>query len=759
MAEPLPDGAVDSGDTLSVSISCSMRVLMGVNVIISAGTPGRLWELRDVGAYGSGSEEGTSSGYYQLDLYYQSTFVATLVGPDFYSDIPSEDVFQWSDLYDLSVTHGPYRRGVYLDSIDPGADLPILWTNRSYRTQSYADEDTEFLSACAGYDSGTLHYQPGGGSAAWDTGTNPGMTPEGMDEPEGLQIEIALGTFDPIVEDHIAEWRSVTVNSPIDTSGLSSLRLSGHSAADIWGIWHATLGDIAAAGLPTTVIYDGRVSQFGATADNWAQVVDRGLLCPNPGDHITFPSANGTYVRHHASWLDAPPQFFDFTIYSTWAAAQDPALSSDDLQIPLRCCPPLMDCSARSEYQPVILTPAASVNVHRPDSIRPSDWITSDGAKITVAEGANSVFTVISTGAHVTRTFVESWRAALGNNENYRHVKHAASADDIWFWALYRYLRLTINAASAGTLTLEIDYVDLEVDDNHETIRSVSYTEHAQTASYSVAVAAGANTVDIDLCFPSGGGPIYVSRVDELRLSGFAVGTYTLSALSLVATADFYLKYAVGVPRQRGDYSAIQLHANGAAGLQKVPDTASKADETDAYADFETGGNVRYVDPLTGTGTGTILDFERTAQDFADALNQVEGVDCSFDSAAEDAALEDSFANTLAPSFADWLHPVVPYSRPVADVDLGLWASVACREIRVIPGYTFRLWFDWPLWGAVDALVTTDAGGAVGAGESIEAYRTDTGATLATNSTDADGYVVCTPVPANEDLTIAMRTP
>ncbi len=790
MAHQALGGAVESVASRSVTVSCTAKLTnldRGDN-----GPPGHVpgdadWDgkatiaLIEVPGLQTRIEGhwGTASGpLYEREVY----LVADWLGGSGYvlleDEADSSPVPVDSDLYSLTCTISGLRRGDSLENIG-AAETPNLWKNRRRKRLWYADGYTTLTITCAGHTA-TLYLVGGltGGPPSWDTVQDDTLTPR------------LWGTLGPITCQAttwnasyvMVEYRSVTSDGALmDTADINDT-FAGCIAAGSGGFdVKSATGSGSGMAAPWRFWYFGRISKFGEDADDWARVLDTfyvpeqtyppdsSLKTPQQ-DYLTFPAdtSAGTVEVQITSHERKNKNFngtFYFDLDPAWMGAEDPPLPSADAKIPIFGQPPLLPADETSTYQPVRITPLETVEVHRPDGNTPSSWASSDVGLITVAEGASSVFTVASTGAHVTRTFLSGWRAALGDNENYRTVKHTAG-DDVWWWAQFAYLRLTINAPADGTLTLVVNWVDLEVSDNHETSRDVTYTEHPYSATYAVPVVSGANTVVVDLLFPASstaGVPCYPTRVDSLVLSGFAVGEYTLSGIKLLAVEAPYLKHAIGVPRVRavagdpmGDASAIQITGDGAMGLQAVPDTLAKPDEVNDYAPAMTGGNIRYWDPLTGTVSEDVQDFQRTLQDFTDALNQVEGLEAVFDTDAEDEALKDAYSETLGPSPAEWLLPVVPFERMTLGGALDLDAALVLREEVICNGDEFLIWIDWPLWGARDVLVTED-GGRAPAGVDLQAYRNDTSATVATGSTDASGYAVLTPVPFNEDLEIGVR--
>ncbi len=723
---------------------------------------------------------GTASGpLYEREVYLHADWLGS---PDYVlledvadsSPVPTD-----SDLYSFTATISGLRLGVALSNIG-AAEAPNLWTNRRATEGWYADGYTTLEITCAGESSGVLYLVGGlmGGPPSWNAVQDDTLTPRyfGPIGQIACQATTNNGSYVQV------EYRSITSDGEVMDTGDINDTFAGCIAAGSGG-FDVQSGAGSGSGMyaPWRFRYDGRISKFGTTADDWARVSDQYIV---PGqtypadssaktpqaDYITFPADNDLYTVQITSHERRNKNFggtHSFDLDAAWMLSQDPILLSVDERIPIRVTPTLLDPADRNPYLPVEIGIDSALNVHRPDGNTPSSWVSSDVGKITVAEGASSVFTVTATGAHVTRTLVEGWRASLGNNENYRNLKHTAG-DDIWAWLMYGFLRLTINVPANGTLTLVVAWVDLEVDDNHETTRAVSYTEHPYTATYQVPVTTGANVVDVDLFFPvstTATVPCFPTRVDSLTLSGFAVGTYTLSAISLIPKSSAWVKHCIGVPRLRatgsdpiGDASALQVTVDGSAGLQAVPDTAAKPEEVGSYLPVATGGNIRYWDPLIGTGSGIVMDFQRTLEDFIDAVNQIEGLTAIFTTATEEAVLEDFYGATIGPSDAEWLLPIVPYVRMAAGTSLEPDVMPIVREWVITNSQEYRIWVDWPLWGDADVLLAQDGARGPG-GVAVEAFRTDTGATVATSTTDTSGYAVISPCPANEAVIIDVRLP
>lgn len=687
----------------------------------------------------------------------------------------------WSQTYNLTETLANFRIGVKLETLSSNAPL---FAQEDYQLTYclFADENTTVETSFGGFTIGPYYFGGSGNlyfSGQFGETPTPGLTPFSFGQ-EGPGIAFG-GQSNSLAAEEQIRLRGLSVNGvSLNTDGLSQGTLLGigSGGANLNGVGTGS----ASAGAPIQIAVDIDISQFGGdttaaritdTYKTVQQLHGDGSQKSPQADYLTCPVSE-SYAIPVQSWethQKSAPAYWQYTVQNAWAQAYTfrgvaaPWLNTD-YAVPIWQPAPRLFGSgpASGYYQPVSLTLAASLNVHRPDGNTPSSFVTSDGAKLTVSEGANStVFQVAATGATATRTLAEDWRTWIADSaqpvDAYTYTDHnslGSTNQDIWCWDSYSYLRCTIDAPAAVSLTLTVTGVYLDVTDSHTTgsdrRTDMTQVEVPWTRTYTLSLQSGTNISDVDLLFPNEGtGPLVgYGRVDTIAFSGFAVGDYTVRGLSLVATEQGYLKCDFGPPAQRGDYSALWLAQDGAAVLGAWPDTAYKPDETGTY-----GGGLRYVEPLTGSMTGTIQDSQLSVETFWTYPNRWEGWTTIYSQAAEDAANEDNQGNSIGGGIAQWTRPIVPHERfrPGQAYQPKVQPVVA----RVVPtaGRTYTLYSRWNAGhGAIEALVKEEGGnGRLGPGETFSFTDPPTGIVLGTGETDESSYVVVTPLPANDSIT------
>jgi hypothetical protein len=123
-----------------------------------------------------------------------------------------------------------------------------------------------------------------------------------------------------------------------------------------------------------------------------------------------------------------------------------------------------------------------------------------------------------------------AWWAALPNGE------------DVWNWSNYSYLAVGITAPAPGTVTLTLTVQVPTLYDPCYTSAAdrwgeFTFTQTERTFTYSVAVVAGANAVQVDLCKPNEGmvpeGDYRLCRVSNVQFTLPETGEWTLTDLRL----------------------------------------------------------------------------------------------------------------------------------------------------------------------------------------------------------------------------------
>lgn len=651
--------------------------------------------------------------------------------------------FAWTD----SITG--LRLGMTIELIDPLDPNPHFASDYIVRFHWFGDENTTRVTTFAGLTGPTQYMQPGGTFAGTKV---PGMTPVDLGATIGniaFGATVANQGVNPELQVKIRGLGATATT--IDTTGLNNSGvLIGLGGGDVDGYFAGTNTAKAESVMANYVLTESaEVTKFGG--------VDAGASVVNAdGDvHTTPYSELLTWTDTSWDGGDNRSGTRSMAIQAAWAAAQNPALPSDDRSLLANLNPP----RGGGDYLPVTVTVAPEIDVQRPDGGRPSDWVSDDTNKLTVTEGsAATTFDAAQSGAYAERTFAHDWKHRVGLFGTgdplfaitaYERTRHRAG-EDIWGWSTYAFLRVRVTVPKDTALILTVKGTTLEVSDPHETslparIAGYSATGTEWTKTYALFAREGTRDYDLDLLFPNEGPrPFYPDRIDSLKLAGFQVGSYTLHEVKLIAKGPAYLKWAFGKQVQRDDYSAWGLAVDGSFVYGNLPDQAVKPDEIGA-----TGGNPRYIDPLTGSGSGLNFDTQYTLSELCDKLAGQEGVTVSYSDTVHNARMVDAQGKELSPELAQFMKPMVPYAGLTPGEGYQPDCCVAAGQVEIPNAVHFTLPWRLPIYGGIEALVTTLEGERVGDGIKINAVRADTGAVVASGFTDRFGYVCVSPIPAN----------
>lgn len=394
--------------------------------------------------------------------------------------------------------------------------------------------------------------------------------------------------------------------------------------------------------------------------------------------------------------------------------------------------------------------------------LSPTAWTTT--GSVTVSANTPPLDIVVSgAGATVTRSLLSHWRnwndsgdPLFEATDDYTATARAAysvggATPDVWGWGRYAYLRASFSAAPAATLVLTITW-DVILEDN--TIVTVD-------RSYSKAVN-GAGDYEFDLLFPDEGDvPFYGERVKEFTISGFAVGTYTLTDLELYTDEDAYVRWGSRLSTDTGGVTIAQdgqmciAHwgrDTSSDGEDENGDFLIDHDKDDMNGVFEYG--LSETDPISiewlggAVGRGTAA----TLQAILNELSLMEGVTASYNGATLEAALTDG-TNTIGTAgtrAAGWLLPNLPGDRHAANVAYNLPARFMCSDILAPAGRTTAntIWYARSRLGCViEGQGVTLARGRAAAAQTVNARAFVEGAataddpSLGSAATDASGFV------------------
>lgn len=777
MPSKLSSGFVDTGITTSVSYSGSMRIKLSPFTVSNPPPPSPVasigfWTLYNGSFAGGGPPcgPGEAEGYWRVLLDGPMNTPHTPWQTEYQEFSCRPDVNSESGWYSVSTQVGPLRLGMRYVRIGSTPKYPDFWTDYEVQYSWFADRNTVLNTSCSTPD-GTFY----GDTQYYTTHVYPWSFEQEEDDFDALGFALGVGGPGSLQfqvynagpggnPDYVfANFAGLaTDNRLVDTSELNFGPLVGTGGGSVEGRGFSS-------GNPPTL---GQVGYWAY----WTEDIDVTAFGGGSTGALIRDSdtPSNTYqcpVRVHRSyqWVNwprtepSPSPTRSFTIDSTWASEQPVPFRSDDRQIMLMMKPKDVGGGA---YYPLTLLISETLDINRPDgaSTPPSEWEPSDTGKITVTENAtNTVFSVSNSSGTATRMLTQQWKHRVGiygtsdpdfGIVEYQHTKHMEE-EDIYCWDTYSFLWVDLTAPASGDITLTLDGNYLSVVDPHTTgsDRVDNYEATLTPFSYQYVIPAqtGRHTYYLDLCFPENtDGPVYPSRIDEMTLSDFHTGTYTLHALQLKARGNAYLKVDYGPPVQRQDYSAIWLALDGSSPTGALPDQAYKYDEVGASP--QAGGGIRFVEPLTGAVTGIVQDSQMSLTGFWGVLNGMEGISAEYSLAASDAALEDAYGTKLTcEGLAQTLQPLVPFavddphSAVVPDVEYHPPCSLNCRQVTIPPGHGFTVYSRWNAgYGALEALVVDEDTG----------LRAEAGIELTAGSgslgvTDEYGFVIVTPVPAN----------
>lgn len=778
----LPGGYVRRPETISISGSATLCVRAN-----SQDGPIETFPGNSVGFSGRGiaaKSWPTPGGLYELFVY---TYGTGIPGDPTYDYLHTDcqllehfytsDRYAWSQSYDVGFTYSGMILGARY-SIDEHTNGGPDFSYRHGRLEHawFVDENTVFTLTGLGFEYSWNPY-PGGIQelGTWVTGAafaGSVINPQGVDAGYITNMVMSGVTIDT----------TGFLNGPLKGLG------GGTAAVNTsYGPGYNGIGEVDP---PVIINYDLNISKFGKQAWGGATLRDSvltvshydshgNLLSPYYADGIETPF-NGQIVFPMQNWsngyvngLDALEHTFSLDI--DWMAEQDPHLPSDDSIVPIQGpCP-----SGDADYDAIQLDILPEIECHRPDGVKLSDYVNTDG-KITVSEGASeTTFAVNAAGGTVKRTLARQWDHYFDPTDPdftfdlCRKTKHV-TGEDIYGWNTYAYMDLVFRCPVACTVTMAVSAVRYAVLDTYtlpDSERRANYQAIPIDASQEYTFALDAlpgedQTVRVKLLFPDAGGPAYLGRVTAVEFRGFGVGTIILKSQKLISATEesgehageyypYYVKVSPGPPVQRGKYSFVGISHDGSPVVMLTPDTAYKQHEVLGH-----GGNLRYCEPLTSSVEGVgPLDYQIDIGTVAGWLNAIEGVEATYNGAASDSALGDGDAE-IGPENADWLIPVYPVTaddsldrRFVPGTPQSLRARPMCRTLGITNGIEWEVKVDHALMFGIEVQAKVGNEPAP-EGVAMQAYYMDGEDkivdALASGVTDQNGYCVVAPIPADE---------
>lgn len=201
-------------------------------------------------------------------------------------------------------------------------------------------------------------------------------------------------------------------------------------------------------------------------------------------------------------------------------------------------------------WQMITCSLPSTVNINDPPYVsRPTNWVNVSGC--TVA-GDSWLVTANTTAPKVKRTFATRYWLRLANLQGYSEdpelprdfnwpiiklanydiagvddgavIAAAVPAEDVCHWAEYANVLLGITAPKAGTITMTVRYSTVSVTDpcySGVAYRAAEweYTRSQWVVNYEIDVAAGANSIQVDLCTPTENADPFLWHVDEVEFT------------------------------------------------------------------------------------------------------------------------------------------------------------------------------------------------------------------------------------------------
>lgn len=597
------------------------------------------------------------------------------------------------------------------------------------------------------YDGGELEYAWFTDSASgytWEIGGNTVRTFSGSEPPQNHTSGGELLSFSS---------QGVTLNNPIFPMARMKDFLSNGDA--MTGVGPIEDPGTYFVGLNWNWTAEIRTVDENGSDAYAADVLYGGVVSTTPASPTRF------FVQDIGDVVGAPRQFHqveEAVLTDPWLSAQQVRPYDADLACTIEGQVPLTPSAAFTTYNVGTITLDATADV----LLSATAWTTV--GSVTVSANVPPLDIVASAlGASVRRALAESWRdwndSGSGDFEiedQYTSTKHdfyaSGASDDVWGWARWAYLDVTFSAVPAGAhnLTFTIEWAIIRED------LSVLTCERTYTVPVN-----GAATKRIDLLFPNeGDNPHFNERVDAIRISGFLVGTYTVTQVRLVADEDAYVKLGA---RKEGDRGGLVLAQDGQFCLghwnQDVPlGGDDNGDGLTDYAKDDQNGvfDVRAAetDPQTeehlGGAAGMLAD---TLEGWFTEPNALEGASAAYSSGALVAALTDGFGVAIlsASTFpAYWMLPNLPHERVAPGGTLTVYARLIVTEITLPAGLAAgamvvhlrnRLGCALEAQGVTATRARGASGQTVTARASLSGGRSSTDTALDTGTSDASGYV------------------
>jgi len=389
------------------------------------------------------------------------------------------------------------------------------------------------------------------------------------------------------------------------------------------------------------------------------------------------------------------------------ASAREQHLRESDLTISLRVpAVNATDCHTPSgfDWNGVSISHRDNVGLYGPGPAQDhTDWVGSGGANSPDGAGA---FSVTASGIPALKlTLACNYDVRQGNvplssapegppiiywvrKADYYYATEAVR-ESAYCWLGFAWMNVTFNAPSACDLTMRVVYNTYSYADNHltDSTRSSSYKDPAtaHTATFTVPLIAGANTIPVCIGLPEEGGHPLFERVVSVSFEGFSDGNWTIGEPSLVLDAE------------TGGLTSVKTFEGAVEEYRKGGFSATCDAVYEYYAGDQSNRNwvektLPFFDQTIGASSGYDLTTAFSLTTFADLIEATsEAFSASLYTAGYEAACKDNEApqNTLG---FDICYPAAHKpTRPLQqNIDNGyLNCCIRCGTWTMVPGIRY----------------------------------------------------------------------
>jgi len=366
-------------------------------------------------------------------------------------------------------------------------------------------------------------------------------------------------------------------------------------------------------------------------------------------------------------------------VNAAWAAANYENVDPTDL--PCTIEESGLGCDPEVEWEGFAVRRSAAVGVQKPAdaSALPSLWNPLVDTRVEQGTIITEVYIQPgATAASVRRTLLEDYFrlyitstgiATYGLPGAYRNLKHQAESD-VWNWENYKFLELSYTSGHAQRIWLTVEYWANTVTDSHvtggervtdflnenpsRTLQSVAFAiDIIQTEPSQIA------TAYIDLAMPD---LPELRHVYRLTLSGFENETESEWLFCIVDLRLVQRNPTSGAETGLTDAKITFARPDGGLPISYTGFTATAEGDRccrppDQIHTLCGEAGLDFCERLTGSGSGTILDFMRTLPEWFTELNRQEGfsvsgagdspMPCQFGHSTYDAAFVDADGNDM----------------------------------------------------------------------------------------------------------------